>query len=236
MANIVAELVILAVSSFLSYTLMYTLLGSIIIFFGFWEFTRNPEQPGMPVQLKSMVFRKRYWLYYLLTFMAGARRQIFIAFASFLLVQKFDFSITQITLLFLLNNAVNFFINPAVGRAVIRFGERKLLSVEYFFLILIFTAYAFTQSKMAVVALYILDHVSFSFNICIKTYFQKICDTKDIAPSAAAGTTINHIAAVALPAIGGALWLVDYKIPFLAGASISFVSLMLVQFIRTGKA
>ena len=51
-----------------------------------------------------MVFRKRYWLYYGLTFMAGARRQIFIAFAVFLLVKKFSYTVSDVAALFLLNN------------------------------------------------------------------------------------------------------------------------------------
>ncbi|MCP4719335.1 MAG: MFS transporter, partial [Desulfobacteraceae bacterium] len=80
---------------------------------------------------------------------------------------------------------------------------------------------------------YVLDHVFFSFAMGIKTYFQKIADPRDIAASAAVGFTINHIAAVILPVLGGFLWMVNYKIPFLAGAVFSFISLCLVQLIPT---
>ena len=232
MANIAVGILIFVLSGVLDYEALYLLFGTVIIACGIWAFTRNPVHAGMPVQKKSMVVRKKYWLYYALTFMAGARRQIFVAFAVFLLVQKFDFSIQQITLLFLLNNAINFFINPLIGKAIIRFGERRVLSMEYFALILIFTAYAFTDSKMVVALLYVVDHIFFGFSMGIKTYFQKICDPADIAPSAAVGFTINHIAAVALPVIGGVLWLVDYRIPFLAGAGMSIISLTLVQLIK----
>jgi hypothetical protein len=77
--------------------------------------------------------------------------------------------------------------------------------------------------------LYVLDHVFFNFAIAINTFFQKIADPGDIAPSMAMGFTINHIAAVVLPAVGGLLWLIDYRIPFIAGAGLSVISLMLVQ-------
>ncbi len=66
----------------------------------------------------------------------------------------------------------------------------------------------------------------------ILTYFQKVADPRDIAPSMAAGNTINHIAAVALPYIGGLLWMVDYRIPFLIGAGLSLISLIIVQKMR----
>jgi hypothetical protein len=99
-------------------------------------------------------------------------------------------------------------------------------------LIFIFLAYATVQSKALLAVLYILDHIFFNFAIAIRTYFQKVADPRDIAPSMAVGFTINHIAAVVLPVIGGALWMVDYRIPFVAGAGMAMISLIAVQQIR----
>jgi len=179
-----------------------------------------------------MIFRKKYWLFYFLTFMAGARRQIFVAFAVFLLVKKFQFTVQEVALLFVINNVVNYFLSPLIGKSIIRFGERKVLSLEYFSLVFIFLAYATVESKTIVATLYLLDHVFFNFAIAIRTYFQKVGDPRDIAPSMAVGFTINHIAAVVLPALGGLLWIVDYRIPFVCGAILSMVSLVAVQQIK----
>ena len=173
--------------------------------------------------------RRKYSLYYFLTFMAGARRQIFIAFSVYLLVKVFRCTVTEITLLFVANNAINFVLSPVIGRAIVRFGERRVLSLEYGGLIAIFLIYAFSDSKLVVITMYVLDHILFNFSIAIRTYFQKVADPKDIAPSMAVGFTINHIAAVVMPAIGGALWMIDYRIPFVAGAFLSLVSLLAVQ-------
>jgi hypothetical protein len=179
-----------------------------------------------------MIFRKKYSLFYFLTFMAGARRQIFIAFAVFLLVKKFHFTVREVTILFVLNNLIGYFISPLIGKSIICFGERKVLSCEYFSLIFIFLAYALVDSKILVAGLYILDHIFFNFAIAIRTYFQKLGDPRDIAPSMALGFTINHIAAVVLPVIGGLLWIIDYRIPFVFGAILSTISLIAVQRIR----
>ncbi|HHE55998.1 MAG TPA: MFS transporter, partial [Caldithrix abyssi] len=84
--------------------------------------------------------------------------------------------------------------------------------------------------------LYILDHIFFNFAIAIRTYFQKIGEPQDIAPSMAFGFTVNHIAAVFIPALGGLLWILNYKIPFIFGAGLSIVSLSLIQFMRTPEA
>jgi len=229
LSNIVAGMLVFLAAPYFSYTGLYLMVGGGMLAVGFYALTRNPTDKFLPPQRKDMIFKKRYWLFYLLTFMAGARRQIFIAFAVFLLVKKFEFSIREIVILFMVNNIINYFLSPFIGRCIVKYGERKVLSLEYFSLIFIFVAYAVVDSKLVVAFLYIIDHIFFNFAIAIRTFFQKIASPEDIAPSMAVGFTINHIAAVVLPVIGGLLWIVDYRIPFLAGALMSLVSLILVQ-------
>jgi hypothetical protein len=232
-SSIVVGVFIFFIASVLDFTRMYLIIGGLIAAVGLWGFTRRPTSADIIPQRKRMIFRKRYGLYYFLTFMAGARRQIFIAFSVLLLVQKFGYSVQAVTFLFVINNAINYFLSPTIGRAIIRFGERKVLSLEYASLIAVFLAYAFTDSKWVAGGLYILDHIFFNFGMAINTFFQKVGDPGDVAPTMAVGFTINHIAAVFLPAIGGYFWIVDYRIPFFAGAVMALISLTAVQQIRT---
>jgi hypothetical protein len=229
-------LLIWGMTSFLDFTLIYLIVGVLIAIAGLWALlTRDPSDINIIPQRKQMVLRKKYWLFYFLTFMAGARRQVFIAFSVLLLVQKFQYTVQEVTILFIINNTINYFLSPLVGKSIIRFGERKVLSLEYVSVIFLFTAYATTDSKLLVAFIYILDQIFFTFAIAIRTYFQKVGDPRDIAPSMAMGFTINHLAAVFLPAIGGMLWVIDYRIPFFAGAVMGVVSLLAVQKIRTEK-
>ncbi len=232
-SNIAVGILIYLFVFLFDFTNIYLLFGSLIIAAAVWGMMQNPLDRTVIPQRKKMIVRKKYGLFYFLTFMAGARRQIFMAFAVLLLVQKFQYSVQEVTILFVVNNIINYYLSPLIGRSIIRFGERKILSLEYLSLIFIFTAYAVTGSKLVVAFLYILDHIFFNFSIAIRTYFQKVGDPRDIAPSMAVGFTINHIAAVFLPALGGLLWMIDYRIPFIAGALMSMVSLMAVQMIRT---
>jgi predicted MFS family arabinose efflux permease len=235
-SSIVVGVFIFFMASALDFSRIYMIIGGLIMALALWGFTRRPTNTDIVPQHKRMVFRKRYWLYYFLTFMAGARRQIFIAFSVLLLVQKFGYSVQAVTFLFVLNNAINFFLSPTIGRAIIRFGERKVLSLEYASLIVVFLSYALTDSKWVAGGLYILDHIFFNFGMAINTFFQKMGDPKDVAPTMAVGFTINHIAAVFLPAIGGYFWIIDYRIPFIAGAAMAMVSLTAVQQIKTASA
>jgi len=228
-SSIALGLLIYALAFFLAFSQIYLLIGGLIIASAVWGYTQQPAKQTVIPQRKKMVFRKKYWLFYFLTFMAGARRQIFMAFSVLLMVQKFHYSIQEITILFVINNIINYYLSPLIGKSIIRFGERRVLSLEYFSLVLIFIAYATTGSKWVVAVLFILDHIFFNFSIAIRTYFQKVGDPRDIAPSMAVGFTINHIAAVFLPAIGGFLWVVDYRIPFFGGAVMAVISLIAAQ-------
>lgn len=232
-SNIAIGFAIYILAMFFEFKEIYLLVGLVVVGTALWGSRQNPENMNLPKQRKKMILRRKYGLYYLLTFLAGARRQIFIAFAVFLLVKQFRFSVQEVTILFILNNIVNYFLSPLIGKAIIRFGERKVLSLEYANLIWIFLAYAWVDSRLVVALLYILDHIFFNFAIAIRTFFQKIGDVKDIAPTMAVGFTINHIAAVVFPAVGGILWMVDYRVPFILGAFLSFVSLAAVQLIHT---
>ncbi len=172
-------------------------------------------------------FRKRYWLYYALTFVAGARRQIFLVFAGFLMVEKFGYSVMHITALFLANAVLNIWLAPLIGRIIGRVGERAALVAEYIGLIGVFTAYAFVDDAIVAAGLYLVDHMFFAFAIAIRTYFQKIGDAADMASTASVAFTINHIAAVVVPVAFGFVWLVMPAAVFLAGAGMALVSLLL---------
>jgi predicted MFS family arabinose efflux permease len=215
----------------LDYTAVYLLGGGATVAIVAFAWFAYPQFPEKVAQHKKIILRKRYWLYYALVFNSGARRQIFIVFAGFMMVERFGYSVANITLLFLINYAANVFLAPAIGHLIKRWGERKALTIEYLGLIVVFTSYAFVDSAIWAAALYVIDHLFFALAIAIKTYFQKIADPRDIAPTAAVSFTINHIAAVVLPAILGLVWLVSPAAVFLTGTGFAIVSLILTQLI-----
>jgi MFS family permease len=205
--------------------------GLLAVAAGIYCLKLNPIDSSLPVQKKKLQLKAKYWLYYALTFLSGARRQVFTAFSVFLMVEKFGFSTKEIAYLFIINNLTNFFFNPVIGKMVNKYGERRLLSIEYSTLTMVFIGYAFTDSKLLVALLYIIDNLVYSFVISIRTFYQKIAEPEDFANGSAMGFTINHIAAVFIPFAGGILWMVDRKIPFLVAALLAFISLVLAQFI-----
>ena len=215
----------------LDYLWLYLLAGGSTLAVAVAAWLVFPGFPQETVQHKRIILRRRYWLYYALTFMGGARRQIFIVFAAFMMVEKFGFDAGDIALLFLLNHSINTWLAPRIGRYIARWGERRALTLEYVGLAGIFTAYAFVDTAWLAAALYVADHVLFAMAIAIRSYFQKIADPADIAASSGVAFTINHIAAVVIPVSFGLLWLRSPAAVFLAGTAMALISLTLARLV-----
>ena len=215
----------------LPYWINFAIAGGICIFLALVMYIFYPAFPSKVEQNQNLVLRKRYWLYYLLTFLSGARRQIFVVFAAFLMVEKFGYSASQVTLLFLVNYAFNYLFAEKIGSLIGKFGERRALTFEYIGLIIVFIAYGLVENATVAAFLYILDHMFFALAIAITTYFQKIADPKDMASNAGVSFTINHIAAIVVPALLGLVWMWSHSLVFYIGAIFALLSLIAAQFI-----
>ena len=213
----------------LDYVWIYLLAGALAIALAVVLWRGFPHFESKTVQRKTLVLRRRYWLYYGLTFFSGARRQIFVVFAGFLMVEKFGYSASNIAALFLVNHLFNWLFAERIGALIGRIGEKHALTFEYTGLILVFTAYAFVDNGYVAAGLYVVDHMFFALAIAIKTYFQKIADPADIASTAGVSFTINHIAAVIIPAVFGIIWITSPSLVFLIGAVFAARSLILSQ-------
>jgi hypothetical protein len=231
MGSLFMGLCIVLLAGRLDYRFLFGLAGSFALAGSLWSFTHRPDPTGLPVQKKGLILKKKYWLFYVLTALSGARRLIFQVFVVFLLVEHFGFSLFQMSLLMLINNLLNWLLNPYVGLAINSTGERKLLLCKYSGVFLICMAYVFCDNAFIAAALYVVDQIGFCFNVSIRTFFQKIASPEDIAPSMAVGVAVNHVAAVIVPLIGGFLWMLDRRIPFAMGALFAALSLFFTRLI-----
>ncbi|MBA83800.1 MFS transporter [Thalassobius sp. S69A] len=219
----------------LTYNIVYMMAGGVTALIALFCLLAYPQFEAPNPQVKKFVLRRRYWLYYAMQFMAGARRQIFTVFAGFMMVERFGFEVHEVTSLYLINLVANMVLAPVFGKIVARFGERRALVFEYAGLAVVFLLYGgiywFGWGVLLASILYVVDHMFFALALALKTYFQKIADPGDIAPTAAVAFTINHIAAVFLPALLGYLWLVSPGAVFFLAAAMAGISLMLALLI-----
>ena len=182
------------------------------------------------------VLRKSYWLYYVLSLLDGSRRQIFTTFAIFALVKVFGTDRDVIIRLVLINQVVVLFFSPTIGRLVDKLGERTMLSISYAGLFFVFIGYATLKNVTHLYVLYCIDNFLFVGRIALMTYVNKIASPQDLKPTLAMGVTMNHVAAVSVPLIGGFTWAAfGYQIIFIGGAVFTLISLVFAQWMRVGQ-
>ena len=204
-------------------------VGGIILMFASRQLQTEREN--------RLVLRKRYWLYYLLSFLQGCRRQIFITFAIFALVKVYGTDRNLIIRLVLINQVVVLVVAPIAGRLIDKLGERSMLSASYIGLFFVFIGYAVLKNANHLYILYCIDNFLFIGGIALTTYLNKIASKSDLKPTLAMGVTMNHVAAVAVPLIGGLAWKqFGYQIIFISGAVFVLISLIVTQWIKTARS
>ncbi len=218
----------------LGYRMLFMGVGGMVILGGLFLLPFEKGRGGLPPR-RRVIFRRRYWLYYTIAFLMGSRRHIFTTFAIFLLVKKYGISVETTALLFLVNSLINTYAYQYVGKLVGRLGERLMLSIGFATLIPVFLGYAYVTVLPALFALFVIDNIIFGFNLATATYLQKIAvSQEELTSNLSLEQTINHIAAVVVPVVGGTVWvLFGSQAPFLVGVGVAVVSLALAQFIRT---
>ncbi|NLI92463.1 MAG: MFS transporter [Peptococcaceae bacterium] len=229
----------------ISYTFSFT-LGGLAFLAAAIVLTRMNHR--RTVQLHNrFVFRREYKLYYWLSILYGARKQIFITFAPWVLVDVFKQKVTIMTMLFFMISVLGIFVKPLIGRLIDKVGERFVLAGEAALLFVICLFYAFaedlfpgTWAVVVVCICYVMDQTMNSVSMARATYIRKIAvKPEDVSPTLSLGLSIDHIVSMFVPALGGLVWYSSgpegYKYVFLGGAVIALLNLFSTRKIVIGK-
>jgi len=194
-------------------------------------------KPGQTVPSKNrFVFKKEYRLYYWLCILFGARKQIFITFGPWVLVDVFKQPVTTMTILFFIVSVAGIFVKPAIGYLIDTAGEKLVLGGEALLFFFVCLGYAFADNIFAgkaailfICACYVVDQTLSSVSMARATYMKKIAlNQEDVSPSLSLGTSIDHLVTMFLPFFGGLVWYQGgphgYKYVFLAGAVIAVIN------------
>jgi predicted MFS family arabinose efflux permease len=242
---------------FNAYNLTATIIGYAIVWFGFKYLGLNYKGAFIiasvfyvfaafflrlmhnekPQERKvKFIFRKKYLLYYLLCTVNGARKQIFLTFAPWVLIQIFHLGPPSFAVLGLIISVVSILTRTIVGNAIDIKGERFVLSLEAVLLLILCFGYGFSgelfPSSIAVIiicACYIIDNSLNAVDMARSTYVRKIAvSPDDVTPTLSAGTSFDHVIAMSMLYLGGLLWAsLGYQYVFLAAGVIALLNLIM---------
>lgn len=172
------------------------------------------RMPNAHLKRPRFVWHRRYWLFYVLALLFGARKQIFVTFGPWVLIRVFDQEAYVIAKLWIAGSMLGVVLHPLLGRIIDRFGERKVLVTDSLLVLLICCGYGFAhrlESRSAALwvlyACYVADQLLFGVNMARTTYLSRIAvKPEHLAPTLSLGISINHAVSMSLPALGGILW------------------------------
>ena len=219
----------------MQYRLFFVAAGLVSVAGGLMVFRILPT--AKTLEKARLVFRRRYGVYYALSFLEGARRQIFLTFAPFALVKIFGLDVTMIALLMFVSRALTFLSSPYLGKLVDRIGPRTMLKLSYILMIGDLLGYAYIRNVPLLLALYLLNSVLMIISMISRTtYINGLSSSDDLTPSLAMGQTMDHVAAVTLPLTGGVLWeTFGYEATFLIGVAVAACLLIVAQKMQVSR-
>ncbi len=206
----------------------------------------KPQKPH--VTGKRFIFRKEYRLFYWLSVLYGARKQIFITFGPWVLVDVFKQKVTTMTILFFIISVIGIVFKPFIGHLIDKVGEKFILCAEAAILFVVCFAYSFADlilplngAILVICACYVIDQLLNSASMARATYLKKIAVKEDdVSPTLSLGISIDHIMSMFLPLIGGVVWFGSgthgYRYVFLAGAAVAAANFFSARRIRMNAA
>lgn len=181
-------------------------IGGVLIVVGGIIVSRLPTNlGGVKKDQPRLLLKRRYWLYYVLTFFEGCRTQVFGSFGTLVLVQNYGLEAGQISLILLASAVVNLFVVPRFGHLIDCVGECKMLTVGYAGMALCFMVYAMVHNVWALAAAFIGIQLLVTLTMGLSTYVNRIALPGELTPTLTAGVSFNHISSVSISFIAGTL-------------------------------
>lgn len=201
--------------------------------------TMKPQKIDPPKTFLKL--RKEYSLFYILAVLFGSRKQLFITFAPWVIVTIYHKPTQTIATLLVIGGVIGIIFQPFLGRAIDKFGERKILMAEAMTFVIVCLGYGFSGSLFSVntaflitCACYLTDQVLMSVGMARSTYIKKIAlQEADIQPALTASITIDHFFSIIIALMGGVIWSAfGYQFVFLAGTVIAALNFIFATRIR----
>ena len=174
-----------------------------------------PKNPESPARRPRLYFNWKYKIFYALELFYGARKQIFLTFAPFVLIKVYDFDTALMAALFAVGAGINIFAAPLVGKLTDRIGYRNVMIYDTVILFFVCLLYGYAGNIFprhiavwVVGANFLLDSIISTTALATNLYVKDISDNKDeLTSTLSTGISINHLISIIAAPVGGWIWL-----------------------------
>lgn len=213
----------------LLFNLLWGLIILLMLVSTVLTFAKNA--PNQPSRRPRLYFNRKFSKYYALELFYGARKQVFLTFAPYVLIREYGFNTAAMAVILGVCSTVNIFAAPQIGRLTDRWGYRSIMIWDTVVLCLVCLLYGFAGNlfsagvALAVVCVnFLLDAVISTTSMATNIYVREIAANPDeLTSTLSTGISINHLIAILSAPLGGWVW---YR--YGVGVLFSFAAVMAI--------
>ena len=176
--------------------------------------TFSKDAPNIPSKRPRLYFARKFSKFYALELFYGARKQIFLTFAPYVIIKEYGFSTASMALLFGVCATANIFAAPQIGRLCDKWGYRNVMIWDTVVLFFVCLLYGFAGKlfppgvALAVVCVnFLFDAVISTTAMATSIYVRDLAKNPDeITSTFSTGLSINHLISITVAPLGGWVW------------------------------
>ena len=161
-----------------------------------------------------LYFHRKYMKFYALELFYGARKQIFLTFAPYVLIRIYGMDTKSMAVLMGVCALVNIYCAPMIGKLTDYIGYKNVMIYDTVVLFFVCLIYGYADNLFAkniaiwVVCLnFMLDTIISTSSMASNIYVRDIsANEEEITASLTTGISINHLISILAALLGGIVW------------------------------
>ena len=165
---------------------------------------------------RRFYFARKFRKFYMLEVFYGARKQIFITFAPYVLIVHYGADPSIMSILFAICAGFGILLSPLIGKLIDKVGYKLVMVVDTIILVFVCLLYGFSHrlfphniAFLVVCINYILDSIISMGSMAANVYVQRIASNQEeVTATLSTGISVNHIISIFIALMGGWIWAV----------------------------
>ena len=191
------------------------------------------QETTLKTPRRRFYFAKKFSTYYMLEVFYGARKQVFLTFAPYVLILQYGADPSIMSLLYAVSAGFGILCSPLIGRLIDRIGYKAVMVTDTIVLVGVCFLYGFSHRLFApgiafivVCVNFVLDSIISLASIATNVYVKRISSSQEeVASTLSTGISVNHFISIIIALIGGWVWKVmGIETLFMISATLGLIS------------
>ncbi len=187
--------------------ILVLLIGSLIIIC-------TAKTDEVKTKRPRLYFHRKYMKFYALELFYGARKQIFITFAPYVLIRIYGMDTKTMAVLLGVCALVNIYCAPMIGKLTDHIGYKNVMIYDTVVLFFVCLIYGYADNLFAkdiaiwvVCVNFMLDAIISTSSMASNIYVRDIsANEEEITATLTTGISINHLISILAALLGGIVW------------------------------